>query len=119
MMDIFAREPGLLIVFVALVCGTLIAVSAILCHHWSVVRQAETEASLKQDMLNRGLSVDEIERVIKASAQVAKAQASADKPDPISDNEYYLVEKLVDEGKSAEEIERIIRACKTLSESSS
>ena len=30
-------------------------------------RQAEMEAALKQDMINRGMTADEIERVLKAS----------------------------------------------------
>ena len=52
----------------------LISAMAIVCFFWALVRradfrarQAACEASLKQDMLNRGMSADEIERVLKAS----------------------------------------------------
>jgi hypothetical protein len=88
-MDIFARDPGVLV--------------AILASYWHAVRRTEAEASLKQDMINRGLSVDEIERVIKATNSP---------PEVITEMEYNLIEKLVDEGKTAEEIERILLACK-------
>ena len=40
---------------------------------------------------------------------VVEAPTEPTRPGPISDNEYYLVEKLIDEGKSAEEVERILR----------
>ena len=110
MSELFVRNPGLLIPCLAIAGGVLIAVVAILNHTWRRHREAELEASLKQDMLNRGMSADDIVRVIRASA---REEPSPPEPqDPVSDNEYYLVEKLVEEGKSAEEIERIIRAVK-------
>jgi hypothetical protein len=52
----------------------LLTVVAIAGYFWARIRKAEfqarqaaSEASLKQDMLNRGMSADEIERVLKAS----------------------------------------------------
>jgi hypothetical protein len=110
MWEIFAKEPGMLVVVVLAVCGTLIAVTAILACQWRAVRESELEGNLKQDMLNRGMAVDDIERLIKATS---RPPAPEEKPDLISDNEKELIESLVDEGKSAEEIERIIRAVKT------
>ena len=101
-MDIFSKDPSLIVAVVAILAGSSIAVIAILAYYWHVTRRNDMEGALKQDMLNRGLSVDEIERVIKASSQV---------PDTISANEYSLIEKMVDEGKSAEEIERVLRVC--------
>jgi hypothetical protein len=38
---------------------------------WRRVRQAEIEAALKQEMLGRGMSVEDIERVLKASSPAA------------------------------------------------
>src|SRR5262249_60569283 len=102
------HEPALLIPVAAILGGVLIALVAMVLYHFRSLRQAELDATLKQDMINRGLSVADIERVLWASS--ARGQPEKELPDPISDNEYYLVEKLVDEGKSAEEIERIIRA---------
>jgi hypothetical protein len=111
---LFSKDPGLLIPLVMAVVGALVGIVAIIAHQWRCIRQAEVEGALKQDMLNRGMSADEIERVIRVSNQPVPDQNKAGhkKQERISDNEYYLVEKLVDEGKSAEEIERIIRAVK-------
>jgi len=47
--------------------GALIAIVAIIAAHWSEVRRAEADAVLKQDMLQRGMTADEIERVLRAS----------------------------------------------------
>jgi hypothetical protein len=35
---------------------------------WRKVRQAQMEADLKREMIQKGLSADEIERLLKASA---------------------------------------------------
>jgi hypothetical protein len=107
MYDFFMRNPEYALPMVAIGCGALIAIIAIVACQWRAVRQLETEGALKQDMLNRGMSVEQIERVLRASSAAAP---QPDKPETITDNEYYALEKLVDEGKSAEEIERIMRA---------
>jgi hypothetical protein len=56
-------------------------VAGTIAHAWQKVRRAEQEAALKQDMLQRGLSVDEIERVLRATAKQPETHAdhSADK----------------------------------------
>jgi hypothetical protein len=119
--SLFAKDPALLIPIIMAICGGLVGIVAIIANHWHSVRNAEVEAALKQDMLNRGMTVDEIERVVKASNKQLSSKPAypQNKKDPISDNEYYLVERLVDEGKSAEEIERIIKALKAGSQSTS
>jgi hypothetical protein len=48
-------------------CGALIAITAIVSAQWRKVRQTELEIGLKQDMLNRGMSAEEIERIIHAT----------------------------------------------------
>jgi hypothetical protein len=108
--DVFMTRPELLIPTVSVICGTVIALSAILASQWRKVRQTEIEVALKRDMLNRGLSTDEIERVLRASAHTPPPPP--EKPETITNNEYSLVEKMVDEGKSGEEIERVLRALK-------
>jgi hypothetical protein len=109
MWEILAKDPAIPIVIVLAICGTLIAITAILACQWRAVRESELEGNLKQDMLNRGMAVDDIERLIKATS---RPPVPEEKPDLISDNEKDLIESLVEEGKSAEEIERIIRAVK-------
>jgi hypothetical protein len=53
------------IVFVA---GAIIAVAGIAFPQWRKAVQAREEARLKEQMIQRGFSPDEIERVIRASA---------------------------------------------------
>ena len=45
---------------------TIMVVAPSLGYCWSSVRRAEIEANLKRDMVARGLSADEIERVLNA-----------------------------------------------------
>ncbi|QJW93462.1 hypothetical protein [Frigoriglobus tundricola] len=75
MSDLLTRmNGGELIGFFAVVGGIFLSASAIIGGIWSTVRvaefrarQVELETALKQDMLNRGMSADEIERVIAAA----------------------------------------------------
>jgi SOS response regulatory protein OraA/RecX len=60
-------HPALLIPMLPLAGGVLIALTAILTSQWRKHRQTELEMSLKHEMLNRGFSAEEIERVVKAS----------------------------------------------------
>ena len=81
MSDMLSRmNGGELIGFFAVVGALVIAVSAIVGSLWASVRlaefrtrRAELEAGLKQDMLSRGMSVDEIERVIAAGQTKASS----------------------------------------------
>src|SRR5262245_61201373 len=102
----FVNSPELLIPLAAILCGALVALVAILAHQWRAVRRTEMELALKQDMLRRGLSVEEIERVLRAS-QVPPDEPA--KPDPVSDNADALTEKMIEEGKTGEEIERLLK----------
>jgi hypothetical protein len=62
-----SRNLEMLIPILAIVGGCLIAIIAIVSHHWAKVRQTEMEAALKQEMLRQGLSASDIERVISAT----------------------------------------------------
>jgi hypothetical protein len=63
-------EPGELIGLVAvsggLLVGLLCGLSGIIMGIWHNARQTEITASLKRDMLNRGMSAEEIRVVIEA-----------------------------------------------------
>jgi hypothetical protein len=68
MSDWLARmHPALIIPILLIICGALIPLAAILASQWRKNRQTELEVSLKHEMLNRGFSAEEIERVVKAS----------------------------------------------------
>jgi len=45
---------------------TIMVVGPTLIYCWSSVRRAEMEANLKRDMIARGMSADEIQRVLDA-----------------------------------------------------
>ena len=53
---------------IALVAGVVvIIVASKWAEQWAAVRRAEVDARVKQDMLERGLSVEDIERLVKQS----------------------------------------------------
>jgi hypothetical protein len=62
-----------------LLVGLLIALTAIVTYHWRRLRQLEGEASLKQEMVRRGMSVGDIERVIRVSGSPPAEADSAPK----------------------------------------
>jgi hypothetical protein len=111
MHDVFTQHPNLVVPTVSVLCGSVVAVVWILCYYWSASRQAQLEVDLKRDMLTREMSAEDIERVLRASSD-SSPEEEPGAPDPISDNQYALVEKMIDEGKSTEDIERLIRAFK-------
>jgi hypothetical protein len=118
MESLFLRHPWLLLTGLSVVSVAVVSVVAIVASAWRSIRKTDLEVALKQDMLNRGLSAADIERVLQASSTPSPPERPAwEKGDPISDNEYYLVEKLVEEGKSAEEIAHILQAIKSTHQS--
>jgi hypothetical protein len=75
MLEFLSRwDAGELIGLIAVVSGALIAITAILSGQWRRVRQTEIEASLKHDMLARGLSAEDIERILKAKSSRKKSR---------------------------------------------
>jgi hypothetical protein len=113
MLDIFAREPGILVAVVAIVAGTLIAVTAVLAYHWLAARRTEAESALKRDMLERGMSAEEIERVIRATSASPAPSAAGEKSEALSETEMEYVERWAKAGMSGEQIERLLRAGRT------
>ena len=53
---------------VSVVGGMVIFTVAIIAWFWHKTRKLEIQAALKQDMLNRGMSADEIQTVIESGA---------------------------------------------------
>jgi hypothetical protein len=56
-------------VFIVFASATIISVVSTLAYHWHRTRQAEMETALKHEMLQRGMSADEIQKVIEASSR--------------------------------------------------
>lgn len=65
----FERIVPLLIPLVAIVGGLVVGAIAVVSAHMAKMRQAELEAMLKQDMLNRGMSPDQIRQVLEAGVK--------------------------------------------------
>ena len=107
---LFAKNPGLIVPVVIFLGATIVFTIWIIAHYWHGLRRQELEAGLKQDMLNRGFGAEEIERVLVSTS--AKEVVEPEKPEKISDNEYYLIEKMLDEGHAIEDVERLMRALK-------
>ncbi len=53
----------------AIIMGCLIPISAILGHFWFSAQKNKQNNALKQSMVERGMSAEEIERVISAGVE--------------------------------------------------
>ena len=70
MTELLSRmNPGDLVPLVAIIGGVLCGIIGILAAAWQKVRRAEILAALKQDMLNRGMSSDQIRTVLDAGTK--------------------------------------------------
>jgi hypothetical protein len=58
-------QNPLLIIFGSLTITSVVSTAA---YYWHKTQKAELEASLKLEMIQRGMSADEIERVLQATA---------------------------------------------------
>src|SRR6516164_6794969 len=69
MLDLLRDKPWLIIVCLGLLIPILGIVFGTVTSYLTRVREAELEASLKQDMLQRGMSAEEIQMVIEATSR--------------------------------------------------
>jgi hypothetical protein len=60
---------GLVLGLVAVTGGLLCGIVGIIAGSWQTVRRAEITAALKHDMLNRGMSAEEIQTVLEAGSK--------------------------------------------------
>ena len=67
MLELLKENPWLVVPGLALLIPIFGVVFGTITNCISSVRRAELEASLKQDMLNRGMSAEEIKTVIEAT----------------------------------------------------
>jgi len=91
-------------IVVGLVVGIVVPVCAV---QWARVRKAEADARVKQDMLARGLSVEEIER-LSTPTRVRQAQIEADKDVREAQIAADLKRDMLARGLSVEEVERLL-----------
>jgi hypothetical protein len=67
--ETLSRDEGTLLGALGILAGTGIAVTAIVSGTWRKVRQTEDNNALKQSMLDRGMSADEIATVMRAAPE--------------------------------------------------
>jgi hypothetical protein len=80
MVDMLSRNFGPLMGIIALTGGLLIGFVAVLGGIWSDVRKKEIAAELKHDMLERGMSAEDIRMVLdagKKSSEIADCDSRA------------------------------------------
>ena len=101
----------LLLPLFTVLCGALIILTWVVAHYFYYTRQAALEARLKHDMLERGMSVEQIERVLWVSGENQPPSATVPEPDdPVSNNQVALVERMLDDERDLGDIERLLRA---------
>jgi hypothetical protein len=98
---------GELIGFVAVVGGLLVAVISVVATQWRKVRVTEMEATLKQQMLDKGMTAAEIEQVMRAGHKSDDATCSTG--DAALDRTA-LAKRMIDNGYEGEDIERVLKA---------
>jgi hypothetical protein len=66
--DVFLSKfnSGEMIGLVAVAGGLLVGAIAIVAHYWHEIRRNEIAGALKQDMLNRGMTAEQIRMVLDA-----------------------------------------------------
>jgi hypothetical protein len=70
MTDLLSKfDSGELIALAAIVGGLLCGIVAIIASFWLDLRKHEMAVAFKQDMLNRGMSADEIQTVLDAGTK--------------------------------------------------
>jgi hypothetical protein len=73
-------EPGEIIGLVAVSGGLLCGLMSIVMGIWHATRRVELATALKQDMLARGMSPDEIRTVMDAGSQSCGSRRRSGKP---------------------------------------
>lgn len=67
-MELISREPWLLVVMMALSIPIVAVILGTVTQYLTAVRRAELDARLKHEMLQSGMSAEEIRLVIEASS---------------------------------------------------
>ena len=76
------------------------------------MRRTEVEATLKRDMIGRGMSADEIRKVLEATSDADVFARSFSQQRYQCEQE--LVEKMIEQGMSADEIRKVLEATSKL-----
>jgi hypothetical protein len=77
---LFAKIPDELLVFLAvpIVGAIVIAMTAIIANTYRKMQREDMNATLKMEMIQRGMSADEIERILRARPSAPPRHARRD-----------------------------------------
>jgi pentatricopeptide repeat protein len=90
------RDSAVAVMFmIGFVAAALAGIGCTIAVQWRKARQAEVDGALKQEMVQRGMSADDIVRVIHAG-RIEEALE--------------LKKEMLAKGMSADDIERVLRA---------
>lgn len=98
--------PQLVAVF-AILGGVVILSLLIIAVSWSVVRTSRLQAELKRHMLDRGMSVADIER-LTSSSEINTSQQAAEQKTREAQAKLEMKRDLITQGYSINEIERLL-----------
>ena len=59
---------------IGIICGCAIPIVGIIAYFWHKTEKAKSENDLKRSMIERGMSADEIERVVAAGSHDSEDQ---------------------------------------------
>ena len=79
------HEPDMLPIMLVTGFAGIIGLAAIIAPQWRKAQQAGNEARLKERMIERGFTADEIKTVINASAEGKRVAGVADPPHSMLD----------------------------------
>src|SRR5262249_13777712 len=99
--DFLNRLPGILTIIFLFGGWVIVAVIGIVAKAWRRARESEHLAVLKQNMVEKGMSAEDIERVIRAVPEGPRDDKS-----PVAE----LTEKLAEHEVPAPALEEILRA---------
>jgi hypothetical protein len=102
--DIFQSLPGILTVTFLFGGWIIVAVVSSVTKNWRKVHESEHAAALKQSMIERGMSAEDIERVLRAGPESLEESGR----DSGKDDATKLSEKLVEHETPAPVMEQIV-----------
>ena len=100
---------GQLIGLIAVVLGPIAVIITVIASQWRRVRIAELEATLKQQMLDKGMSAAEIEQVMRSGNDGGEEGKLSSTGNEALDKAA-LTQRMIDNGYEGEDIERVLRA---------
>jgi hypothetical protein len=78
MLELLQQNPWLIVVTLAMLIPILGIVFGTITSHLTTVKLAEMDAELKKDMLQRGMSAEEIKLVVEATPQTKGKRCSSE-----------------------------------------